>query len=392
MTTPRSAPPPPTRPGSTDGRGLVVLQVLPHAGAGGVAEEALQIAAALAADGATALVASAGGPRAQEMEAAGARHIRLPLDSKNPARLWRNARALADLAAAWDADIVHARSRAPAWSAEAAARRLGRRFVTTFHGTYGHRGRLKRAYNAVMTRGDRVIAISEHIARHLRAVYATPAERIRLIHRGIDTARFDPAGVTPERRRRLRRAWDFDDGPAIVLPGRVTHWKGHAVLIEALARLGRADVRCALVGDDQGRRRYRSDLEALIARLGLAAQVRLVGPCTDMPAAYAAADLVVAPSTEPEAFGRVTAEAQAMARPVIAADHGGGRETVRHGETGWLAPPGDSEALADALARALAARERWPEIGAAGRARVLSRYTAEAMCRETLALYEQLVR
>ncbi len=371
--------------------GPVVLQVLPHLGAGGVAQGAIEIAAALAAAGATALVASSGGPRLAELQAAGARHIALPLDSKNPARLWRNARALAGVIRSQRVDIVHARSRAPAWSAEAAARRSERRFVTTFHGTYGHRGPLKRAWNAVMARGDRVIAISEHIARHLHAVYGVPPERIRIIPRGVDTVRFDLGAVAPARTAALRNSWRLDgDGPLILLPGRLTRWKGQAVLIAALARLRHREMRCVLVGDDQGRGRYRAELETSIARYGLAERVRLVGPCADMPAACALADLVVSASTEPEAFGRVAAEAQAMARPIIASDHGGSRETVRHGETGWLVPPNDPGALAAALDRALDAPERWAAMGAAGRRHVLSRFTADAMCRATLALYDSL--
>ena len=367
-----------------------VLQVLPHLGAGGAPRGAVDVARGLAAAGGGALVASAGGPLEAELAAAGARHFRLPLESKNPLVMRRNARALAELAAAHGAAIVHARSRAPAWSAEAAARRLGLPFVTTFHGTYGHRGPLKRAYNAVMARGDRVIAVSEHIARHARRVYGAPAERIRVVHRGVDTARFDPAAVSPARAAALRAAWRLDgDGPLILLPGRLARWKGQDVAIAALARLGGA-ARCALVGDDQGRRRYRAELEAAIARFGLAGRVRLAGPCADMPAAYALADLAVSASTAPEAFGRVAAEAMAMARPAVATAHGGSLETVADGETGWLAPPGDPGALAAALARALAARDSWPAMGAAGRARVLARFAVEKMVRETLAVYGEL--
>ena len=378
----RSPRPPPT-----------VLQALPHMGAGGAVEGAVQIAAALAAAGGTALVASAGGPRVADLEAAGARHIRLPLDTKNPLRMRSNARALEKAAAACGADILHARSRAPAWSAEAAARRLGLGFVTTFHGVYGCRSAPKRAYNAVMTRGDRVIAISEYVARHIREAYGASPERIRVIPRGIDMARFDPAAATPERKAALRAAWGLDGatGPLVMLPGRLTRWKGHGTLIEALARLGRGDLHCVFVGDDQGRRRFRAGLEASIGRHGLAGRARLVGPCADMPAAYALADLAVAPSTAPEAFGRVAVEAQAMGCPVIAADHGGARETVRDGETGWLVAPGDPAALAAALARALATPpERRAAMGAAGRAHALSRFAAEAMRRATLALYESL--
>lgn len=370
----------------------VVLQTLPHLGAGGVAEEAVEIAAALAASGATALTASAGGPRVADIEAAGARHFRLPLHSKNPARMWRNARTLGALAAAEKVDIVHAVSRAPAWSAEAAARRRGCAFVTTFYGTYSHRWRPKRAYNAVMARGDRIIAVSEHIRDYIRSVYSPPDERIRLIPIGVDTARFDPARVAPGRAAALRESWGLAGrGPLIALPGRLTRWKGQAVLIEALARLGDRDFVCALIGDDQGRKRYRAELEALIARCGLGGRVRLAGPCADMPAAYAAADIVVSASIEPEASGKVVVEAQAMARPVIAPDHGGARDTVRDGETGWLVPPGDAEALAAALARALDAPALRAGVGAAARRRMAADFSVGAMCENTLAVYNALM-
>jgi glycosyltransferase involved in cell wall biosynthesis len=374
-------------------RAPAVLQVLPHMGAGGVAQGVVEVAGALGKAGFRAVVASAGGPGVAELEAAGATHLTLPLASKNPARIWRNARHLAAAIRAFGIDIVHARSRAPAWSAALAARRTGARFMTTFHGTYGHGNALKRRYNAVMAAGEVVIAISEHIARHVAATYGTDPARIRVIHRGVDARRFDPAAVAPARIEALRRSWGIaGDAPVVMLPGRLTRWKGQLVLVAAMAQLTRGDAVCVLVGDAQGRERYRSELEATIARLGLEGRVRMPGACADMPAACRAADLVVSASTDPEAFGRVLVEAQAMARPVIATAHGGALETVAEGETGWLVPPGDPAALAAALERALAldadARAR---MGAAGRARVLDRFTTEAMCAATLAVYRELL-
>ncbi|HEX9647045.1 MAG TPA: glycosyltransferase, partial [Alphaproteobacteria bacterium] len=260
-------------------------------------------------------------------------------------------------------------------------------------GTYGHSGALKRRYNAVMAAGEVVIAISEHISRHLTAVYGTDPARIRVIHRGVDLGRFDPAAVAPERVAALRAAWGIaGESRVVLLPGRLTRWKGQAVLVEAMARTARADVACVLVGDAQGRERYRAELERAIRRHGLGDRVRLAGACADMPAAYLAADLVVSASTDPEAFGRIAVEAQAMARPVIATAHGAALETVADGETGWLVPPGDAEALAAALARALAldpaARAA---IGRAGRARAARLFTTEAMCAKTLAVYRSLL-
>jgi glycosyltransferase involved in cell wall biosynthesis len=358
-----------------------------------VARGTIEVAGALAGAGWGALVASAGGPGVAELEAAGATHIALPLEAKNPLAMRRNAGRLARLIAAHGVDLVHARSRAPAWSALAAARRSRVRFVTTFHGTYGHRSSLKRLYNSVMTKGDAVIAISGYIAEHIASVYGIGDGRVRVVHRGVDIARFDSRAVAPERMTALRQEWGVPDrAPVVMLPGRLTRWKGHAVLIEAVARLGRREVWTLLVGAAQGREGYRGELEALIARHCLGQTVRIAGATDDMPAAYLVADVVVSASTDPEAFGRVAVEAQAMGRPVIATAHGGALETVADGETGWLVAPGDAAALAGAIDRALslepAARAR---IGAAGVEHVRRRFTTEAMCAGTLAVYRSLL-
>jgi glycosyltransferase involved in cell wall biosynthesis len=373
--------------------GPVVLQVLPALQTGGVERGTCDMAAALMDAGWRAIVASAGGPMTRELERVGALHLTLPLDSKNPFVVWRNAARLAEICARWRVDIVHARSRAPAWSALLATRRAGIPFVTTFHGTYNAGNALKRRYNAVMTAGDRLIAISDFIADHVRAEYGCPPERIRVIPRGVDIRSFDPDAVKPERIIRLSRAWRLADGaPVIMLPGRLTRWKGQGVLIDAMARLGRRDVQAVLVGADQGRTAYRAELEAQVARYGLEGVVRIADHCTDMPAAYRLADIVVSASTDPEAFGRVVAEAGAMGRPVIVSGHGGAREIVVDGVTGWLTPPADSSALAEALARALdlplAERQH---LAAAAIAHVRAHYTKAAMAEATIAVYEELL-
>jgi glycosyltransferase involved in cell wall biosynthesis len=371
----------------------MVLQVLPHLGPGGTARGAIEVATAQTEAGWTALVASAGGDGERALAKIGARHIALPLDSKNPVVMGRNTGRLARLITDEGVDLVHARSRAPAWSAHAAARRTGRGFVTTFHGTYGHGSWLKRRYNRIMTRGDRVIAISNHIAEHIRAVYGIDDDRLRVIHRGVDPELFDPGKVGAERLIALASQWRLADGmPVIMMPARLARWKGHTVLIEALARLGREDLRCLLIGDTQGHRRYRRELERLIARRGLVGVVHLLDHCRDMPAAYMLADAVVSASTEPEAFGRVVIEAQAMGRPVVVSDHGGGRETVIEGQTGWTVRPGDPDALAAGLAAALAlsSAEREAVVKAAN-AHVRRHYTTPRMCAQTLATYREVL-
>ena len=366
--------------------------MLPALGQGGAERGCVDVAVALAAAGGTALVASRGGALERELARAGAVHITLPLDSKNPLVMRANIGRLVSLIERYDVDIVHARSRAPAWSAFAAARRTGRAFLTTFHGTYNERGYLKHLYNSVMAKGDLVIAISQHIAELIIARYKIDPARVRLIPRGIDLDFFDPTNVSPSRLVQLMRAWRLADGmPVVMLPGRLTRWKGQGVLIEALARLGRKDIRCVLVGSDQGRGGYRRELEELITARGLGGVVHIVDHVRDMPAAYMLADVVVSASTDPEAFGRVVVEAQAMGRPVIATDHGGARETLLEGETGWLVPPGDATALAQALGAALeldtAAREK---LAAAAIAYARANFSKDTMCARTLAVYDEL--
>jgi glycosyltransferase involved in cell wall biosynthesis len=371
----------------------VVLQVLPALGGGGVERGTVEITSIIARLGGLPLVASAGGRLAPAVERAGGRNLILGLDSKNPWRIWRNAAALERLIRAHQVDIVHARSRAPAWSALLAARRTGAHFVTTYHGSYNENLPGKRRYNAVMAMGERVIAVSQFIAGLIAERHGTDPARIRVIHRGVDPAMFDPARVGPDRQVRLLRAWRVQDGQTtLVLPGRLTRWKGQAVLIEALARMRHQGAVAVLVGADQGRARYAAELAALAERLGVGDRLRIVGDCEDMPAALSLSDVVVNASTDPEAFGRVVIEAQAMARPVVATDHGGAVETVAHGETGWRVPPGDADALATALDHALGlSQEERAALGARARASVLASYTVEAMQMKTIEVYREVL-
>jgi glycosyltransferase involved in cell wall biosynthesis len=369
-----------------------ILQVLPALVTGGVERGTIEIAEAQIAAGFRAIVASAGGPMVAELERLGARHVALPLDRKSPVALWRNAGRLAALARAEGVAILHARSRGPAWSAWLAARRTGARFVTTYHGSYNENFPGKRAYNAVMAKGDRVIAISHFIAGLIAERHGTPAARIRIIPRGVDPRRFDPALVTPARIAALRAAWGLPDGrPVILLPGRVTRWKGQGVLVEAMGRLP-GDALAVLVGGQGSKQDFVAELQARAAALGLGDRLRLAGHADDMAAALLLADVVVHASTDAEAFGRTVIEAQAMARPVIASDLGGPRETVAEGVTGWRVPPGDAAALAAALARVLAMpAEARAAIGAAARQAVLEHYSTRAMQDATIAVYRELL-
>ncbi len=372
----------------------VVLQVLPRLITGGAERGAVDIAVTVAEAGGTSLVASEGGPMEYELKRAGVTHVKLPLASKNPLVMRRNVDRLVAVIEDRDVDIVHARSRAPAWSAIAAAKRTGRHFVTTFHGTYQSASALKRHYNAVMVKGERVIANSEFIARHIRETYKVDPARIRVIRRGVDLDRFDPERASAERVIQLAKRWRLPDGvPVVMLPGRLARWKGHTVLIEALRELGDLELLCVIVGSDAGRGAYRAELEKLIARHGLDSRVFLPGHCDDMAAAYMLADVVVSASTEPEAFGRVVSEAQAMGCPVVASDHGGAREQVVGNRTAFLFPSGDATALAETIRKALAldaaARER---LAAEARSHVMANFDKRHMCAATLALYREILR
>lgn len=377
---------------------LTVLQVTPALDAGGVERTTVDIAAAIVAAGGRALVASEGGRLEGELAQAGGELHRLPAATKNPALLAGNAVRLARLIRREDASLVHARSRAPAWSAMWAARLTGRPFVTTYAGIHNARTGVKRFYNSIMARGDVVIANSRFTAAHLGREHGTPPERVTVIPRGVDVAALSPTAVSAERLTALRKDWGLEHElrPIALLPGRLTRWKGQMVAIEALAALrdDTAPPPCVLVllGDDQGRTAYRDALVARAEALGVAADVTLPGHGSDMPAAYALADLVISASTDPEAFGRVAVEAQCMERLVIATDHGGAQETVLDGETGYLVAPGDSAALAEALRSALSltAGERL-SIGekAAKRARLL--FSVAAMQEATLNAYRRLL-
>lgn len=376
------------------GRQPVVLQVLPALQTGGVERGTIEVACALAEAGWTPLVASSGGAMVRELERAGVKHFTLPLASKNPLTMRRNVKRLERLIREHGVDIVHARSRAPAWSAYAAAGRAGCHFVTTYHGTYngGWMG-LKQIYNGVMAKGERVIAISNFIADHIHGLYGLGPDKVRVIHRGVDLDKFDQRRVSPERIIQLAQKWRLPDGlPVVMLPGRLTRWKGQAVMIEALALLGRKDLRCLLVGSDQGRTDYREELERLIERRGLIDVVHMVDECNDMPAAYMLTDVVVSASTDPEAFGRVIAEGQAMGRPVIATDHGGARETVLNGETGWLVPPGDAESLAAAIQSVLSLDgEQRAMLAEIAENHIRDHFSREVMCARTLEVYAEVL-
>ncbi len=379
--------------------GATILQVIPELSAGGAERTVVEVAAALTAAGATALVASEGGRMERQLADAGGELIRMSkLRSKNPIDLRVNSRELAAVVRDRKVDIIHARSRAPAWSALWAARQERVPFVTTYHGIYSAKGRLKNTYNSVMARGDVVIANSDFTADYVRAKHPGRARRIVTIPRGVDVAAFSTDAVTADRIERVRRNWTLDAASVdtlVVLPARLTSWKGHREAIAAANLLQRRELppwHMVFVGDAQGRERYQFQLQELIRSHGLDQRVSIVGHCDDMPAALTLADIVIAPSIRPEAFGRVAAEAGAMSRPVIGSDLGGQREVIVSGETGLLIQPGHVGALADAIDELLTmGREARVAMGEAARARIGESYTTASLQRATLAEYERLL-
>jgi glycosyltransferase involved in cell wall biosynthesis len=377
---------------------FTLLQVTPELETGGAEQTTIDVAHAVVAQGGKALVATKGGRMAARLEADGGRLAQMPTQTKNPLIMLGNAARLIDLIRREKVSLVHARSRAPAFSALWAAHATKVPFVATYHGVYNAKSSLKRWYNAVMTKGDLVIANSEYTREHVIREHGVSPEKVVAIPRGVDLSRFEPGVVSAERIETLRKAWGVAEGERrlkVLLAGRLTRWKGQALLIEAMALLkqrGQGKILLLLAGDDQGRKAYRAELTTAITAAGLEDAVRLVGHCEDMPAAYLLADLAIAPSLEPEAFGRTAVEPQVMGRPAMASDHGATRETIIPFETGWLVKPGDAEAWADALTVACeAGAARRQAMGQAARTRARRLYSVDAMCEATLKVYAQIL-
>jgi glycosyltransferase involved in cell wall biosynthesis len=377
---------------------LTVLQVIPDLDAGGAERSAVEVAAALVEYGGRALVASTGGRLVAELEAAGGEFVPTPVNTKNPFVGVINGWRLAVLARREGVDLLHVRSRAPAFSVWLAAFLTGLPWVATYHGIYKAKSPIKRWYNAVMTRGRLTIANSAFTRDHLLKEHRLDPGKVVTINRGVDLERFDVDKVSPERVDALRKAWGVarnDTRTRILLAGRLTRIKGQLPLVQAAGKLaaqGRRDFLILLVGDDQGRSAYRAEVETAVRAAGLTDAVKVLGHCSDMPAAYLVADIVAVPSVVPESFGRTAVEPQAMGRPVIASDLGGLIETVRPGETGWRARAGDAEAWAEALAEALdAGPRRRAAMGRAGMERVRRLYSARAMTDATLEAYDRAI-
>jgi glycosyltransferase involved in cell wall biosynthesis len=380
-----------------------ILQIIPRLDTGGAELATIEITQAIVSAGGRAIVVTEGGRMADRITAAGGELVTLAAGTKNPLKMWSNAATLARLIVREGVDLVHARSRAPAWSALLAARRTGKPFVTTYHGAYGEKDAFKRLYNSVMARGDVVIANSRYTAELIRSRYGTPETRIEVIPRGVDLEKFDRDRVPAERIAALRRAWGVEEGQRIILhAARLTGWKGQTLVIDALAELQQrgvgGDAVVVMAGDAQGREGYVEGLRQRAAAAGVGKRVRLAGHVDDIAAAYCAAYVTVVASTEPEAFGRAAAEALAVGCPVITTDLGAPPEIVLAARavgagriTGWVVPT-DAGGLASALETALAMPgEDRSRMGVRAAADIRARFTLDTMKQQTLAVYDGLL-
>lgn len=371
---------------------LRTLQVLPALESGGVEQATLDWVKILCnhCPSDNIFVASAGGKLVNELEDLGVQHFNLPLNTKNPWKLWRNAQALQKIIQAHSIELVHARSRAPAWSTLWAARSLKIPFLTTYHGVYNNCNRIKRFYNSVMARGDQVIAISDYVDQNIQQHYSHLSPRVVVIPEGIDTEYFNPNKATAQQINKLRQKWDIhSDKFLILLPGRLTFWKGQEVLIKALSTLTDLPICAVFLGSDQGRKHYSNNLHQLSQGL----DVKFIEEHDTMPVAYAAADLVLSCSTEAEAFGRVTAEALAMARPYIGTNIGATPELCPNEEIGFLVQPHDGKALSKKIREVFSLTlEHKQKMGLLARQHIVENFSLNKMTKATLSLYQKIFK
>jgi glycosyltransferase involved in cell wall biosynthesis len=372
---------------------ISVLQVLPHLDSGGLVSGAVEVSAALKKNNFTSVIASSGGYKENEILRHKTILEKVPVDSKNIFKVIANKKRIIKLVRKHNINIIHARSRAPAWSSYWAAKELGIPLVTTFHGTYSTENFLKKKYNSIMLKGEAVIAISKFIKNHIETEYKYK-KKIHVIPRGVNIEIFSPKSVSTARLITLAsKIQVLDDEKVILMPARLTSWKGHQFAIRAISLIENKKFKLIIVGDTQNRKKYKRKLIKLANELKVQGNIRFINHTRDMPAFLMHSDLVLSCSSKPEAFGRTVLEAQAMGRPVVAFNHGGSIELIKDNDSGVLTQVGNIEELAKAITKVLSYDnlER-KKIAKRSIENVKKKYLTEMMCLKTLNLYKSLLK
>jgi len=379
---------------------IKVLQVIPRLGYGGAETGCYDIAHYLSENDCKSYLITSGGELIKFINKKKVKLIRLPVQSKNPIIMLFNTIIISLVIIFFNINIVHARSRAPAWSCFIATKITRRKFVTTFHGTYNFKSKLKKFYNSVMVRSDLIIAGSNFIFSHINenySEYLSKKKRFLVIFRGINTDYFDSSTTLEKDEDELFKLWELKVGKKIILfPGRLTSWKGHEMFLEAInkvnIKLGHDAFIAVILGSDQGRDLYKKKLIRLVEQYRLAHQVKFIDHCKNMPIAYKISDFVVSASIEPEAFGRVSVEAQSMQKPVLASNIGGSKETIIENKTGILFEPGNTEDMSKKIIELFNYDESTiNQMGIEGRKNVISKFNVEKMCFSTYSEYKKLI-
>ena len=379
---------------------IKVLQVIPKLGYGGAETGCYDIAHYLAENNCKSFIVTSGGELLKFINKKKVKVIRLPVNSKNPILILINAIILVGIILFFNISIVHARSRAPAWSCLLATKLTGRKFVTTFHGTYNFIGSIKKIYNSVMVRSDLIIAGSNFIFSHIKdhySKYLDPKKKFLVIFRGINVDYFDPTTKLESEEKKLLQKWEINKEKKIILvPGRLTSWKGHELLIEAInlvnVELGYEAFHVIILGSDQGRNLYKKKLIRLTEQYRLTNQIKFINHCKDMALAYKVSDIVISPSIEPEAFGRVAVEAQSMEKLIIASNIGGSNETIIDEKSGFLFESGNPNSLSKKILKVITMDETSLKLlGQQGRKNVIKKFNVEKMCFSTYSEYKRLL-
>jgi len=370
-----------------------ILQVVPALISGGVERGTIEIAKKIVESGNISIVISAGGPLVNLLEQDGSTHIKMNVASKNPITIWSNAGKIANIIRNYKVDIVHARSRAPAWSCYFAANATGIKLITTFHGIYNFKNSIKKYYNSVMTQGVKVIAVSNFVKNHIIENYKIDKNKIQVIYRGVNHEEFTQEKLSDELLSKFRGKYNISTNtPVLLLPSRMTRWKGHLVLIDALEKIKHLNFYCIIAGDLAKHPAFVTDIQEKIQEYKIQNRVQLFGIEPNMIGLYGIADIVLSTSIEPEAFGRTIIEAQSMERLVIATNIGGACETIQDGETGFHVKAGDSDELAKKIEHCLAiiGSDQAKKITTSARKMVATNFSLDHMLKSTLSVYNEI--